>query len=369
VAELADAADSKSAYESNVGSTPTPGTNKQRNRHLLAVLTIVALLSVGFIRWKKHSMPGSGPQQRSLTDMDQHSQAVANLSPLRSDSGSPNRIVPLMLPNPKAFEKLANFEASWDLANSRSLDLYGKVVDQNDSRVGSASVMRNIMTTIGFEGTTENVRVTQSDSEGNFEFVGLYGQRIGLVVEKSGYRFTRRKNGSWTMGYRADSTNRIILKLWKVGEKGVLVKGTKLFGLSPNGQTYTIDLIAGLKKENTTDGGDFLVQASRSRSIQAGHKFDWSLVITAKGGGVMENNDIYPNEAPADGYRSAYTIMMSANDPTWSREGARSLYLASRNGQLYGVINIHIISNYGVMAALDVQYVANPTGSRNLETD
>ncbi len=73
--------------------------------------------------------------------------------------------------------------------------------------------------------------------------------------------------------------------------------------------------------------------------------------------------------APETGYQLRYEVNVSANDPQWSGQAKRQFYLKSREGKVYARLEVEILSNYQDKAVFNVEYYANPTGSRNLEYD
>jgi hypothetical protein len=117
--------------------------------------------------------------------------------------------------------------------------------------------------------------------------------------------------------------------------------------------------------------GELIVALTRNPvNIVRGKHFDWTLKLEVSNGGLLEQLDAYPNEAPAEGYQSSVTIDMPANMPNWSSHLTRSFYFKSRGGGTYGRMTIDVAANFQppptVFRAL---IYANPAGSRNLEFD
>ena len=107
------------------------------------------------------------------------------------------------------------FQQAWAIANSKDLTFYGKVIDQFGP-VPDAEVVGSVMKTLGYEGTSDTLYKTHTDSNGNFEFHWLRGQRLGVVPKKDGYVFEQRGNGNWTEDYKPAPDNRVIFKMWRL---------------------------------------------------------------------------------------------------------------------------------------------------------
>jgi len=100
------------------------------------------------------------------------------------------------------------------------------------------------------------------------------------------------------------------------------------------------------------------------------HKYNWSLSVNIPSGGMQEITDIYPNEAPAEGYESEITFDFPTNIPNWTYSFTRSFFFKSQNGQFYGRISVNVMANFQPPPTLfDAEIYVNPSGSRNLEFD
>ena len=120
--------------------------------------------------------------------------------------------------------------------------------------------------------------------------------------------------------------------------------------------------------EGTNEVGDLLVQFQRPSQIKPHEDFEWSFVMTAIGGGLIEvTNDDYLNEAPAKGYQPQYKLSMTPANPKWHGWNGESLpQKPGRQGlwafpsATYQLPDVYL---------LEIESYVNPAGSRNLEFD
>jgi hypothetical protein len=218
---------------------------------------------------------------------------------------------------------------------------------------------------LGFRGTKDTLNVTKTDENGNFEFLGLRGDYLGVLPEKEGYEFVQRGNGNWSDDYKADSNNRVIFRMWKLKGAERMVHVNLQATIPCDGTTTTYNLLTGRGK------GDLEVTLTRNPvNINRSKPFDWTLTVGIANGGLVEDTDLYPYEAPASGYQQSDTIAMSADDKNWSPSISRSYYFQSAGGPTYGRMTINVMANFQPPPTLfDASVYANPSGSRNLEFD
>jgi hypothetical protein len=73
--------------------------------------------------------------------------------------------------------------------------------------------------------------------------------------------------------------------------------------------------------------------------------------------------------APEAGYQQRYVIEHMATDTEWAERESRQYFLQSRGGKVYARLEVEILSHYRDQAIFNIEYYANPNGSRNLEYD
>ena len=246
-------------------------------------------------------------------------------------------------------------------------DRYGKVVDQDGHPVAGVEVTGTIE--LEPDDKPDLHYKTQTDANGLFQFTGLHGAGLAVKVAKAGYEMDNMR-GVFEPSGQSSPTNRVVYTMWKLRGAEPMIHDSKFYGINPDGREFTRDLVQKKKIEGTNAVGDMLVQIQRPATIKPKEGFDWSLVITVTGGGVIEvTNASYLYEAPESGYQQTYEVHMAAADPAWREQIEKTFYIKSRNGKVYGHFHVNIIPNYHDTSIFDMEAYVNPAGSRNLEFD
>jgi hypothetical protein len=327
------------------------------NKRLLigGALTFLILLLCYF--WFQSSSP-------PMEGMSKTSNGALASNPQSTPSDSAaNTPEPTKVPWETGKQKEELVKEIWDAENARSLDFYGKVIDQYGQPVVEATVIGNVMIGQGFNSSRDEAHTTQTDTEGSFKFTGLHGMRLGVVPSKPGYEYNLRSESNWTENYKADSNQPVIFTLWKLKGAEPMVHTKIEAGLACNGTPRHFDVVTGRR-----DAGKLVATLTRNPlDITPGNPFDWTLTLDIEDGGLIKIIDSYPNEAPADGYQTI-TINMPANTKNWTPSVVQSYYFY--DGRNYGRVTINIMANYQPPPThIEFEAYMNPSGSRNLEYD
>lgn len=102
-------------------------------------------------------------------------------------SGPGSGSVDAIIASPAGQQRIQQFQQRWDSANSKRLDLYGKILDQYGQPVAGAKVKGGVLLAVDVEHTKGEDHLTETDVQGQFSFTGLHGLELGIVPEKSGY--------------------------------------------------------------------------------------------------------------------------------------------------------------------------------------
>jgi hypothetical protein len=257
-----------------------------------------------------------------------------------------------------------------DRMNSRPMDTYGKVMDQNGQPIVGANVNGYVKVGIGdFEE-----HATKTDGQGLFHLLNLHGERLGISVQKNGYEFGYKIPFQRPKYYLPEPTNPLIITMWKL--KGAEpMKHVQIYFIVPcDGAMQRFDLL--VSKSNGTipdvrpSAGDLMVTLTRDPLVVDRSKpFNWSVTIAITNGGLVEfTNQPYPYEAPKTGYQSVVTIDFPTNKPDWQNETKRGYYFKSNDGQVYGRMMLDIQADRPQPPTyFTADIYANPAGSRNLE--
>jgi len=253
--------------------------------------------------------------------------------------------------------------------NKQPQDFYGKVIDQHGEPVAGVTVTGSLIIDTGEDLKTKEIHTTQTDAEGLFQFTGGEGSEIAVVVNKAGYEMGDRGEGyKGPVGKKTSPTDRAILTMWKLKGAEPMVHTRIEVGIPCDGTQRNFDLLTGHRVEN---GGDLTVSFARDPvDIVRGKPFDWKLILGVPEGGLLEIADLYPNEAPADGYQPNVQIDMPATTNKWTPDFNGSYYLESRGEKIFGRVTVRLTGNYEPPPThFEIDAYLNPAGSRNLEID
>ncbi len=248
---------------------------------------------------------------------------------------------------------------------------YGKVVDEKEAPVLQADIEFGV-NDASRDGLTKYH--IQSDSAGLFSISGIEGGGMTVQVSKEGYYAARSEVPYFYYSplrgpqkYTPNVNNPMLYHLRRKGLANPLIYGQKLFGFKVDGSPGYLDLVEG--KNRKTVSGDVAVRIIRSVD-DANHKFDYSIVLEALNGGIIESSNEFMFLAPENGYMPSVEIKQSKDAPSWSSRTSRKFYLKSRGGECFSRIEADIDPKYSKDAAgINMTYYVNLSGSRNLEYD
>jgi len=261
--------------------------------------------------------------------------------------------------------KMAEMLAVWNSANGKSLDFYGKVVDQYGQPVTGAKVQGNVMSIHSMTQSNDKIYLTETDGSGLFKFIGLHGVELGIWPQKEGYVYNLKLPSRRPDNYQPSPDNVVTFTMWKLKGSEPMIHARIHAYIPCNGAQTSFNILTG------KSGGNLIVTLNRNPvNIDRSKPFDWTITISLATGGLVKITDLYPNEAPINGYQPSLTINMPANDKNWSHSINGSYYFQSGNGQIYGRMIIKITANFQPPPTFfGADIYANPSGSRNLEFD
>tara|TARA_B100001093_G_scaffold303333_1_gene289306 strand:- start:912 stop:2054 length:1143 start_codon:yes stop_codon:yes gene_type:complete len=275
------------------------------------------------------------------------------------------------------------------------VNFYGKVVDQSGEGVSGVKVQLyinqyndNFLEVLsGWESAmlkkTDYTLIT--DENGLFSIREAKGRSLYITeIAKEGYlskpgdkSFMYGSNYVPSAQHNANPSEPVVFNLWKKGEAEELVKGggsdfstAGRFKVLPNGEVRTINLLTSQVYDNSSQEGDIRFSLVRGE-MNENKKYDWHFTLEAVDGGVVATDDEFGYLAPETGYTDKYEIRYNASDEDWisSLENQR-FYIKSRNANIYSTILFNSIrAKYRDNGLIDIQWLTNPNGSRNLEYD
>ena len=254
-------------------------------------------------------------------------------------------------------------QADWKIP----ISFYGHIIDQNKQPVASARVHFQ-WTDLSRHGTSE--RETFSDNNGNFYLSGVQGKNLGVRITKEGYYTPNKaKAAAFEFAdpgernyYEPDPRNPVTFTLRKRGVGEPLLKKSAEVVLSGDGSSASLDLATG----KTSATGQLQIRSWKPWPPRPmSPPYDWKVELTIPDGGFIETNEEFALEAPQQGYERVFEVSMPANAGNgWRLSAERTVYFSYGEPKMYGRLKLRTDGNSRYVF---LDYVLNPTGSRNLE--
>ena len=262
---------------------------------------------------------------------------------------------------------LTNAMGGWNKNLNPPIEFYGIVEDQDDQPVEGANVTftYNQYTSPGGSYATNTI----TDTNGLFSLSGISAGSLEVNVTKDGYFSVK---GSNHFNYTAmlapdtfspDSRNPVAFHLKKKKQGARLIT-------SDNGMRR--DLVISGFHDGTAKRIDFFTQQigntgqmelSALRPTTGQPQSEWWFRMSIPDGGLVEENDEFPFEAPEAGYQPSVIFRFHAGDTNWTTTVQKHFYIKFGQPAKYGRIYINTAIDRGSF----LQYAINPDGSRNLE--
>jgi hypothetical protein len=329
---------------------------------------------VGVIHWSSRKPQENAiPQSPAIAEGGQSSQSNENKqaaqikpSSLQAASNS-NPAVPDAV---KEYVKKSIADPQYDW--KQPINFYGRVVDEVNNPVAGASVHFN-WTDLSPTGTSHADKT--SDGNGFFSLTGEHGKRMSVTVSKEGYyTYPSERLSSYEYANPADGLFKpdpmypVVFHLRKKGVGVDLVSSHS--GINPdlhiapptNGSPLFLDLL------NCAVGNDGQLKIEGWKELKdfKTAQNNWGFRLTVPDGGLIEENDEFPFEAPnADAdYQSVMEWHFKNGDPDWKGSLKKSFYIKFGNPPRYGIVSVQTTA---FAPGVYLNYLFNPTGSRNLE--
>ena len=255
------------------------------------------------------------------------------------------------------------------IGNTKAQDFYGKLVDQYGQPVTNAEIVGNVVMEYGWSAPEKFERyTTKTDANGLFQFTGLHGAKLGVVPSKAGYELGGHGEGRReSVAPQSSPNDRVTFTMWKLRGPEPMINKEMQLRVPYDGSPVVFSLATGKKAAD----GDLQVMLSRAPlKIKRGRdKYDWSVKIEILRGGLLAENDPYPNWAPENGYQTAFEASMSSNNVSWDGELIQNFYIKNKQGH-YGRLYIDLSTDsMRPDTGITIRSWMNPSGSQNLEFD
>lgn len=344
---------------------------------------IVVVIGIAWYFWpieKTHEVSTVSDQQRDVVRSENIKKADKLIETERRLAPKEKNAVEEILDKVVAGSPKLSKIRTIQQASNRPIEFYGKVVDQHNNPVPYAKVTYSVL---DYEGVvslagTSRTYWKDTDTQGDFSVSNLKGEHITISkIEKDGYEFeflnrTFHTFSQWkghkplSMGSKEKP---VLFRAWKKTQAEPLIYSKAYYGFYSSGKPYVIDLQKGKKFENSVEG-DLEVVFERVPEGSRASPSDWSVVVTALGGGVYETTDTFMNMAPESGYSRTWDITLNKHAHDYKRELEKHFYIKSRSGKAYSKVKMRFLPYYkDDVDVIEIEAWLNPNGSRNLQYD
>jgi len=344
--------------------------NKKININILVVILVVGVL-VWYLVPPTPEQVGE-TEQPAVEKQEKEEKSIITQS-IGDYLASPAHADPAII---KRIQKIKRFQ---DLKTGE-FNYFGKVIDQHGEPVIGAKITGSysyypLIPNGDFTSSSKGFERI-SDANGLFSILDKKGIsiRIGLI-EKEGYEFEKSRlymfdrGGIKMLKEIGNPDKPVIFKAWKKTEAEHLVYSEGFYGFYKSGQPYTIDLYKEKKTEGVTIG-DLAITFKRDPSGSRIRPSSWAVSVKVLGGGLVENQDVFMNEAPNEGYVPSWNISFKKGTLNYQPEIEKHFYLKSRGGNAYSKVKMRFLPYYkdGV-DVIEIKAWLNPNGSQNLQYD
>jgi hypothetical protein len=270
--------------------------------------------------------------------------------------------------NPALALKTIRYYENLEAPNYKTINVYGKVIDQYGQPVAGAEVKGGTLLIITPNESGSQEYTTKTDAQGRFSFTGLQGARFGLGVEKPGYEFDQSLYTEWWDSYKPDPNNPMIFKMWKLQGAEQMMHQNFHVSIPCDGTPIDVNFVTG---KIVANGGDMVITFTRNPvQIVRGTPFEWTLTLQVPDGGLVEIHDAYANEAPESGYQETVTLGTGPAPKKYINSAEQNYYFKSASGKYYGRVRIKLQADFQPPPTfLQIEAYVNLAGSRNLEYD
>lgn len=264
---------------------------------------------------------------------------------------------------------------------NRPSKFYGRILDQNDQPIAGVKVACDLsyfgdLLLPGLNPHNKKFERT-TDNEGRFKVEDENGLSLELRLQpKEDYSF--KPSGLQVM-LRDEGANKpaptlstpekpYIFRGFKKGQAEALLSGSIFKLCEQDGRFYIVNLKGNQIGEGAA-GGDLKISVRRPPGWVDQKDYDWSVQIDGTEMELLETKDEVVYQAPTTGYVPAWNFAQKAGEESYVRKVNPKFYLKSRDGSIYGRIEMDLTSNYRDKFGVRIRYWLNPSGSRNLEYD
>lgn len=291
---------------------------------------------------------GAGLQKQARTQQSAKASNIASETPFEPRSEIPP-------------EKALN---AWSNQVHRPIEFYGKVIDERGGPIEGANIAfmwGQFLPESSFETNTT------SDTAGLFSLTNVKGAFLDVRIEKEGYYASKTNQTRfqyWAVAgsdpFQPDKNNPKLFLLHKKNSAPELLSGKLTVRMPIDGTPISVDFF------KQSFGAEGPLKMSQVKPLYENWKQanEWSFRMEIPGGGLVEEHEEYPYQAPESGYISPVDFRFRKGESNWLEDFRKQYYFKFGTPPVYG----HVVVETDISwSNARVTYSLNPSGSRNLE--
>ncbi len=366
-------------------------------KQVIVLVGIVIVVGVGLLWWFARNKPtppiNATEAEQRITPRQSTRPVVAQPQMAQRPTNQPSQ--PMSDAELEAYGRKAiaqqkarnrEIEKNWKAQLSAPINFFGKVLDENEQPVATATIdftwndLPPEEETVKYTGESftpfaymhSSKTQTTSDAQGLFSLVDKKGKGLSVTVSKAGYYPTVNARQSFEFGdplvgiFSPDAANPVVFHLRKRGPGTDLITsqyGVKDYlgvSLPLDGTPVQVDML-----ERKAGQGPLTISQTKPPYESWKQATEWAFRLEIPGGGFVEHNDEFPFEAPANGYQSSVEFNFQKGETNWTTNLSKDYYVKFGNPPRYG--RLHLETSI-MMSGARLTYAINPDGSRYLES-
>jgi hypothetical protein len=262
----------------------------------------------------------------------------------------------------------------WLDSRKAKIDFWGRVVDSRTNPIVGAQVLARISwVAVKNDAYADqyDTRHLTTDTNGEFRMRDATGSSLTIEqITASEYVLAADNVTQFYYGEnpsQLDPNQPVIFKMvYQTDVAQVRHRHVSRQPVPFDGTLVHFDLFNGAR---IATNGQLQIAAVRKplARVDAKEPFDWLVVLTVNGGGIMLAQPEGPNEAPSTGYLTTLDVQMKADDPNWSPLLEKEFFVQLEGGKYFGRLKVDFnMSSLTRRGLLTLDSWINSSGSRTI---
>jgi hypothetical protein len=346
---------------------------KRKQFYILGALVAVTILLFWHFRQQLSAPPLEAAQTPQIVTNEAVSIKAADIKSPTSSAptttvASPRSGVSQTLTAQQRQAEMNKFRMLW----RTPIVFYGKIIDESNQPIagvhisyGANSLDALLLQEVRNEGTTS------TDSRGIFKISGIRGRSFVFELSHPSYYNCSTNPSDYGYADQLETGNGVpdtedkamLFYMHHKGNPVALIKRGGGMHTPADGTVMDVPF-RGKRRDDTIGRLQGQAWKGEADPLKDG-RYDWKVIITVPGGGIMESSDEFAFVAPESGYQQSFEIRMSKDNPSWKSGFNKKFFFKLPNYFARGQIDVDLFHDF----YFSMDYFVNPDGSANLEND